>query len=89
MLFYAIFLALTAPKVLRGGMRGRLYPIYMVAYGVFRGINECFRYSSETQSLFHRAHIWAVISIAVGLAGVACCCGADRRKRTKHKQQKA
>lgn len=68
MLFYLIFLALTAPRVLRGGMRGRLYPIYMIAYGVFRGVNECFRYSSETQGLFHRAHIWAAISIAVGLA---------------------
>lgn len=46
---------------------GSLFPLFMVYYGVFRFINEFFRYS-DTNALFHLTHIWALISIVVGLS---------------------
>lgn len=68
MLFYVILLLIVAPKVKKGGMDGRLYPIYMIAYGIFRGINECFRYSALTDSHFHLSHIWCIVSVLIGTA---------------------
>ncbi len=63
--FYLIFLALEAPKVIKGVSRGLVYPRYMAAYGSFRFVIECFR-TANTNSLFHVSHIWAVISLAIG-----------------------
>lgn len=68
MLFYLVFLALLAPRVKRAEMRGRVYPLYMVSYGIFRAIIECFRYSPTYNSIFHLTHIWALLSIAIGLS---------------------
>ncbi len=68
MLFYLVFLVMIAPKVKRAETGGRVYPIYMVAYGVFRAIIECFRYSPTTDSIFHLTHIWAILSIVIGLS---------------------
>lgn len=67
MLFYVIFLAIVAPKVRKGGMDGKLYPIYMLSYGIFRGINEFFRFSERTYGVFHLSHIWCVVAILLGL----------------------
>ena len=66
MLFYAVFLALMIPKVCKGTSRGRVYPFYMVGYGVFRAVVECFR-ESRSASIFHISHIWALLSVAIGL----------------------
>ena len=38
----------------------------MIAYGIFRGIVECFRESSSP-SFLHISHIWALLSLAIGL----------------------
>lgn len=68
MLFYLVFLAIDAPKVLKGKTRGEVYPLYMAAYGIFRGIIECFRHSDATTNLFHLSHVWAILSLAIGLS---------------------
>lgn len=68
MLFYIVFLALEAPKVLRGKTKGEVYPLYMLCYGVFRAVIECFRHSDATTNLFHLSHVWAILSIAIGLS---------------------
>lgn len=67
LIYYAVFLILVAPRVLKGKTGGRVYPIYMMSYGLLRSVLECFRVAS-TQSLFHLSHIWALLSLAVGLA---------------------
>ena len=66
MVFYVIFLAIFIPKVWKRTSKGRVYPAYMAAYGIFRGIVECFRESSST-SFLHISHIWALLSLAIGL----------------------
>lgn len=87
MLFYVIFLLIVAPMVKKGGMNGKLYPIYMIAYGIFRGINECFRYSARTDSLFHISHIWAIVSIIIGI-GILVYMNYRERQGTSDKTQK-
>lgn len=65
--FYIVFLALMAPRVWRAETRGKVYPLYMAAYGAFRAVIECFRESSS-QTLFHVSHIWAFLALALGLS---------------------
>ena len=67
MVFYAVFLALAVPRVWQKESMGRIYPVYMAAYGAFRAVIECFR-ESNSVSFFHISHIWALLSLAIGLA---------------------
>lgn len=63
----AVFLSLALYFFCKGKMKGLLYPLYMVEYGLLRFALEWFRYSSSG-SLFHLAHIWSLVSIFLGLA---------------------
>lgn len=68
LLFYIIFLLVIIPRVRRGSTNGTVYPVYMVSYGLFRAFNECFRVSPATGSIFHLSHVWAVLSICLGIS---------------------
>ncbi|MBQ1363563.1 MAG: prolipoprotein diacylglyceryl transferase [Oscillospiraceae bacterium] len=65
--FYLVFLALIIPRVWKGTTKGRVYPLYMAAYGAFRAVIECFRVSSS-ETLFHLSHVWAFLALALGLS---------------------
>ena len=78
-LFYIIFLLIMAPKVWKGISRGRVYPVYMIAYGIFRGIVEFFRYSSTTTNLFHLSHVWALVSLVTGVCILLAMKKRDRK----------
>lgn len=64
--YYVVFIAVLAPRVLKGDTRGEVFPLYMVSYGVFRFVIEFFRVSSRSFGPFHIAHLWAVIAIVLG-----------------------
>ncbi len=66
MLFYAVFLAIFAPKVYKKECNGKLYPLYMLSYGVFRFIIEFFR-DSSAGGILHIAHVWAALCALIGL----------------------
>ena len=66
-LFYIILLICICPRVLKGKYRGQAYPIYMISYGAFRFVVEFFR-SADTSSVFHSAHIWALIALIIGIS---------------------
>ena len=66
-LCYIILLICLCPRVLKGKYRGQAYPIYMISYGAFRLVEEFFR-SADTSSVFHRAHIWALITLIIGIS---------------------
>lgn len=66
-LFYIILLICICPRVLKGKYRGQAYPIYMISYGAFRFVEEFFR-SADTSSVFHSAHIWALIALIIGIS---------------------
>ncbi len=67
LIFYLLFLAIIIPKVRKDKTHGTAYPIYMVAYGVFRLIIEFFREAS-TNTLFHLSHVWAIAAFALGIS---------------------
>lgn len=66
-LFNIKLLICLCPRVLKGKYRGQAYPIYMISYGAFRFVVEFFR-SADTSSVFHSAHIWALIALIIGIS---------------------
>lgn len=71
LLFYAVFLAFVISRSLKGSGKGRIYPLFMVAYGAFRAVIECFRENDAYPGLFHLSHLWAFITLALG---IICLC---------------
>lgn len=66
LVFYAVLLAWMLLKTKQGDTGGKLYPIYMIAYGIFRFIIEFFR--EGRGAVFHMAHIWAALCLITGLS---------------------
>ena len=65
--FYLILLAVLCPRIWKERLQGRAYPVYMMCYGAFRFIIEFFR-ESDISGLFHRAHLWALITLLLGVS---------------------
>lgn len=83
LVFYVILLAVLCPQIWKGRLKGRAYPIYMMAYGIFRFVNEFFR-EADTQMVFHRSHIWAVLALIIGTAvNAEIKSGKSKEKRRK------
>lgn len=76
--FYVVLLFWLGRCVLTGAKRGEIYPLYMMSYGIFRAITECFRASDSPLGIFHLAHIWSLLSLCIG-AGIYF----ELRKREK------
>lgn len=68
LIFYFILIVWLSRRLGKGKFTGQLYPLYMISYGIFRFIEEWFRETERTYGLFHLAHLWAVVSVAVGAA---------------------
>ena len=66
-MFYIILLYFLISWIMKEKYKGKIYLIYVMAYGCFRFIEEFFRDSSWRLGVFHKAHLWALI--AFGLAG--------------------
>lgn len=63
---YIILLVWLGKKVGRAESKGKIYPMYMVAYGTFRFITEWLRVPDNPVYFLHRAHIWSVLAIVIG-----------------------
>lgn len=68
LLFYVILLSRLWRKVVTGSARGMIYPIYMIAYGIFRFVTETLRFSDRTDSILHVSHLWALLSLGIGIS---------------------
>lgn len=68
LLFYVLLLSRLWRKVLSGSARGMIYPIYMIAYGIFRFVTETLRFSDRTDSILHISHLWALLSLGIGIS---------------------
>ena len=64
--FYVILLIVLLRMADKPKYAGKIYPIYMIAYGVFRFIVEWFRETNNPVAFFHISHIWALASIVIG-----------------------
>ena len=67
LIFYVVLLAVICPRIVKGVTDGKVYPVYMMSYGIFRFIIEFFR-QAQTDNLFHMAHMWATLSLIVGIS---------------------
>lgn len=72
LLFYLIFIILTADKIYKNKTNGFIYPFYMLSYGIFRFIIEFMR-EPDAYSVLHIGHIWSIISILVGCIALFFC----------------
>lgn len=68
LLFYVILLSRLWRKVVTGSARGMIYPIYMISYGFFRFVTETLRFSDRTDSILHVSHLWALLSLGIGIS---------------------
>ena len=68
LIFYVILLSRLWRKVLSGSARGMIYPIYMISYGIFRFVTETLRVSSRANSVLHISHLWALLSLGIGIS---------------------
>lgn len=66
-LLYLILLVVLCPKIYRDELKGRGYVLYAAIYGAFRFVIEFFR-DNGTNSLFHLAHLWALLTLIVGIS---------------------
>ena len=67
--FYVVILTILILRILKGKNFGEIYPVYMVSYGVFRFVIEFFRETLySTNSVFHLSHVWAILSVCIGLS---------------------
>ena len=65
LVYYLVFLPLVIPRVLRGDSHGKIYPLYMISYGIVRFVLEFFRVSA-TGTVFHLSHLWAILALCLG-----------------------
>lgn len=66
-IFYLALIAVFVPRVLKQKTTGEVYPLYMLFYGAHRFLLEFVRVS-DSDRLFHLTHLWAALSILIGLA---------------------
>jgi len=68
LIFYVLLLSRLWRKVLSGSARGMIYPIFMISYGIFRFVTETLRVSSRANSILHISHLWALLSLGIGIS---------------------
>ena len=66
-LFYIILLHILGTKIFKKRFDGKVYPIYMLSYGIFRFIVEFFRESQHSFGVFHISHIWSALAACIGV----------------------
>lgn len=68
LIFYVLLLSRLWRKVVTGSARGMISPIYMISYGIFRFVTETLRFSDRTNSILHVSHLWALLSLGIGIS---------------------
>ena len=83
-LFYIVLYIVLRKKVCKRKYSGKIYPYYMVSYGVFRFIAEFFRVSEITFGWFHISHLWSLLAIAIGATAIYFI-NRNNKKLSNHK----
>lgn len=65
--FYIILLILLGNKVGKARYSGKVYPLYMISYGIFRFLVEWLRESDNLVfGVIHISHFWSLVAVAIG-----------------------
>ncbi len=86
LLFYAIMLAWLFWQTRKGNTAGKLYPSYMLAYGIFRFVCEFFR-ASAAHSLIDLSHIWALLCAVTGFSILTELRSREKKTNSKKHHQ--
>ena len=81
--FYIILLSFLIKIIKEGKNKGQVYLIYVIAYGIFRFVEEFFRESTAALGVFHKAHLWALIALGLGIGFYA----ELQKKQSKSKRR--
>lgn len=88
MVFHGVLLVLFYRRLRRQEQPGTIYPLYMMAYGIFRFVEEWLR---EGKNLFlglHPAHFWSILSIVIGCSFYFELTARSRRKAASAKKRR-
>lgn len=91
--FYLILLVWLGRKVGKKDAEGKIYPLYMMSYGIFRFITEWFRETSHPVGYLHISHIWSIVAVIAGWIVYRRLCdkensGAKNRSVQKTRKKK-
>ena len=64
--FYIILLVWLGRRAGKKNAKGKIYPLYMMFYGLFRFITEWFRETSHPVGYLHISHIWSIVAVIAG-----------------------
>lgn len=84
LLFYLLFIILFTDKIFKNKSTGKVYPTYMVSYGIFRFFIEFLR-ESDANSLLHLGHIWSIVSFLLGLTRIILMYFGEKKHGEKKK----
>ena len=80
LIYYIWFLAIYVPSVYEGTGDGKVFPTYMVSYGLFRFVIEFLRESTRAVGPFHISHLWSLVAIGLGMV-ILSEMASDKRER--------
>ena len=64
--FWALLLGVFLYKKNKAYIKGTLYPLMLMLYGIFRFLIEFLRDEKNVLSIFHFGHVWAVLAFITG-----------------------
>lgn len=88
MVFHGVLLVLFYRRLCRPAVPGTVYPLYMMAYGAFRFVEEWFREGDAIFLGLHPAHLWSILSIVIGCAVYFELVERDRRRQARVKTRR-
>ena len=83
LVFYAVLLTFAIIGVIKNKTNGTLYPLYMIAYGIFRFVIEWFRVTEHTIGPFHISHFWSLLALIIGASVYFEIHNKSKKKRSK------
>ena len=89
LVFYAILLHILGTVIFKKKFTGKVYPIYMLAYGIFRFTVEWFRESQHIFGIIHISHIWSVLSAIIGVTAIIILSKNNSKNKKVNNKAKA
>lgn len=87
--FYLVLLVWLGKMAGRADAKGKIYPLYMISYGIFRFVVEWFRESDNIVGFLHISHIWSIVAVIAGwIVYRRLCDNTNSGKKNRSVQKK-
>ena len=88
LVLYVVLYIVLRNKTGKPKFKGKLYPIYMISYGIFRFVIEWFREGNEVAGVFHISHLWSILAIVIGITAVYLIDKSNTKGNKPHSKHK-